>query len=111
MVGGYPTYCRFTTYRHRFARAALALRAKRGRASPVNQLIVRSFTSLTSEGASKIEDAAYPSCCPLVCFSHIGSILDAARDGLRAHSKDAARDGPCAHGKQSSEAGGLIAKP
>ena len=29
----------------------------------------------------------YPSCCPLVRFSHIGSI------------EDAARDGPCAHGK------------
>ena len=31
--------------------------------------------------------AIYPTCCPLVRFSHIGSI------------KDAARDGPCAHGK------------
>ena len=29
---------------------------------------------------------SYPTCCPLVRFSHIGSI------------KDAARDGPCAHG-------------
>ena len=24
---------------------------------------------------------AYPTCCPLVRFSHIGSIKDAARDG------------------------------
>ena len=31
--------------------------------------------------------AYYPTCCPLVRFSHIGSI------------EDAARDGPCAHGK------------
>ena len=30
----------------------------------------------------------YPTCCPLVRFSHIGSI------------EDAARDGPCAHGKE-----------
>ena len=29
----------------------------------------------------------YPTCCPLVRFSHIGSI------------EDTARDGPCAHGK------------
>ena len=33
----------------------------------------------------------YPTCCPLVRFSHIGSI------------EDAARDGPCAHGKPLPE--------
>ena len=33
----------------------------------------------------------YPTCCPLVRFSHIGSI------------EDAARDGPCAHGKMLTQ--------
>ena len=32
----------------------------------------------------------YPTCCPLVRFSHIGSI------------EDAARDGPCAHGNKQN---------
>ena len=34
---------------------------------------------------------AYPTCCPLVRFSHIGSIEDAARDGPCAHGKGNAR--------------------
>ena len=56
--------CRLSTYRHRFARAALAPRAKRkdsknrGRASPVkalsNLLSARSLLSHSSKGASKM---------------------------------------------------------
>ena len=34
----------------------------------------------------------YPTCCPLVRFSHIGSIEDAARDGPCAHGKTMTRD-------------------
>ena len=49
-----------------------------------NQKRENSPFSLLASGGGNLN---YPTCCPFVRFSHIGSI------------EDAARDGPCAHGK------------
>ena len=46
-----------------------------------------SLAGLTTTGHARMVKV-YPTCCPLVRFSHIGGSI-----------KDAARDGPCAHGK------------
>ena len=46
-------------------------------------------------------EGPYPTCCPLVRFSHI-------RDGS---IEDAARDGPCAHGKKGPGQGKFVTMP
>ena len=63
---GAPVVCRLTTYRHRFARAAPAPRAKRnsknrGRASPVNPVVRLScLKKCEKQDAAKIFNPKFP---------------------------------------------------
>ena len=74
-------HCKFTTYRHRFARAAPAPRAKRnddsknrGRASPVKREHRRccarwAMRALPGNMQANRNILSYPTCFPLVRFS------------------------------------------